>query len=163
MARGNQKNGDAAIRFRTIVWTFGACAVVAMVGLGLAHQHNLHHDLADEGRRLDREIDALEDRIRQAIKVEAALKSPLALEQRVRDLNLGLVPIQATQRLYLAHSEAPATSPALPLPRLTPGTEIAASRPPAPTAPANRAAAKPAPAPVAATGVQPRLVASTRR
>jgi hypothetical protein len=165
MARGNQKNGDTAIRFRTIVWTFGACAVVAMLGLGLAHQHNLHHDLAGEGRRLDREVSILEDRIRQAIKVEAALKSPLALEQRVRDLNLGLVPIQASQRLYLAHSADPRPAPALPLPRVAQATEIA-SAPAAPTQPNPGTRPKENPtvgARVAAAAPPPNLVATTHR
>lgn len=107
MARSNSKNETTTVKFRTIVKTFALGLLVAVVGLGLVHQHNLHHELADDSKRLDNESRALEEKIRQAMRVEATLKSPPMLARKAADLRLELVPIQATQRLYLARIPAP--------------------------------------------------------
>ena len=112
MARANTKNETTAVRFRTVVKTFALGLIVAVVGLGLVHQHNLHHALADEGKRLDAETRSLEEKIRQATRVEATLKSPPVLARRVADLSLNLTPIQATQRLFIARAPLPVTGPA---------------------------------------------------
>lgn len=112
MARSNSKNETTTVRFRTIVKTFALGLLVAVVGLGLVHQHNLHHELADESKRLDAETRALEEKIRQAMRVEATLKSPPMLARRAAELRLELVPIQATQRVYLARTPLPTTMPA---------------------------------------------------
>jgi len=112
MARSNSKNETTTLKFRTIVKTFAISLVVAVVGLGLVHQHNLHHELADEGKRLDADTRAVEEKIRQSTRIEATLKSPVQLARRAMELNLGLVPIQATQRLFLARNPlAPAAAP----------------------------------------------------
>lgn len=118
MPRANTKNENTTVRFRTIVKTFALGLFVAVIGLGLVHQHNLHHELADEGKRLDGEIRGMEEKIRQATRIEATLKSPPVLARRVAELNLGLAPIQATQRVFLARAPLPVTGPA-PLPTAT--------------------------------------------
>lgn len=118
MLRANTKNENTTVRFRTIVKTFALGLLVAVIGLGLVHQHNLHHELADEGKRLDGEIRGMEEKIRQATRIEATLKSPPVLARRVAELNLGLVPIQATQRVFLARAPLPVIGPA-PLPTAT--------------------------------------------
>lgn len=111
MARSNSKNETTTLKFRTIVKTFAISLIVAVVGLGLVHQHNLHHELADVGKRLDADIRAVEEKIRQSTRVEATLKSPVQLARRAAELNLGLVPIQATQRLFLARNPLPIAAP----------------------------------------------------
>lgn len=118
MLRANTKNENTTVRFRTIVKTFALGLLVAVIGLGLVHQHNLHHELADEGKRLDGEMRGMEEKIRQATRIEATLKSPPVLARRVAELNLGLVPIQATQRVFLARAPLPVIGPA-PLPTAT--------------------------------------------
>lgn len=133
MARANTKNETTAVRFRTVVKTFALGLIVAVVGLGLVHQHNLHHALADEGKRLDTETRSLEEKIRQATRVEATLKSPPVLARRVADLSLNLAPIQATQRLFIARAPLPVTGPA----------PMASVRPAIPAAPPSMATVAP--------------------
>lgn len=100
----NEKNGAVRARFRAYALSFAGAALIGAVGLGLVHQHNLHHELAKRSGRLDQEIRVLADRIQQQLKVEAGLRSPSALEVRIRELDLGLEPIRSEQRIFLQRS-----------------------------------------------------------
>lgn len=100
----NEKNGAVRARFRAYALSFAGAALIGAVGLGLVHQHNLHHELAKRAGRLDQEIHVLEDRIQQQVRIEAALRSPSVLEARIRELNLGLEPIRSEQRIFLNRS-----------------------------------------------------------
>ncbi|MSU34938.1 MAG: hypothetical protein EXS36_07455 [Pedosphaera sp.] len=97
----NEKNGAVRARFRAYALSFAGAALIGAIGLGLVHQHNLHHELAKRAGRLDQEIRVLADRIQQQLKIEAALRSPSVLEARIRELNLGLEPIRSEQRIFL--------------------------------------------------------------
>lgn len=100
----NEKNGVVRARFRAYALSFAGAAVIGAVGLGLVHQHNLHHELAKRSGRLDQEIRVLTDRIQQQLRIEAGLRSPSALEARIRELDLGLEPIRSDQRIFLQRS-----------------------------------------------------------
>ncbi len=100
----NEKNGAVRARFRAYALSFAGAALIGAVGLGLVHQHNLHHELAKRAGRLDQEIHALEDRIQQQVRIAAALRSPSVLEARIRELNLGLEPIRSEQWIFLNRS-----------------------------------------------------------
>jgi len=96
MAR-NRRYQSAAIRFGPAVKAFVLCLLVGGSGVGYVWQKSQISQLGDQIRKRERELDALR-RENEALRRQLAiLSSPRALEARARELNLGLVPPQASQ------------------------------------------------------------------
>lgn len=98
----NQKNQSAAIRFCPALKALFLCLLIAGLAVGYVWQKGQIYQLgrqitACEGRlvRLLDENQKLSDQL-------AVLRSPVMLDQRVRELNLGLVPAQPAQIYRLA-------------------------------------------------------------
>ncbi len=73
------------------------CLLVGGSGVGYVWQKSQISQLGDQIRKRERELDALR-RENEALRRQLAiLSSPRALEARARELNLGLVPPQASQ------------------------------------------------------------------
>ena len=93
----NRKNQSAAIRFYPALKALFLCLLIAGLALGYVWQKSQIYQLG-------RQITACESRLMQ-IRDEnqrlgdqlAVLRSPVMLDQRVRELRLGLVPAQPTQ------------------------------------------------------------------
>jgi len=93
----NRKSQSAAIRFYPALKALFLCLLIAGLALGYVWQKSQIYQLG-------RQITACESRLIQ-IKDEnqrlgdqlAVLRSPVMLDQRVRELKLGLVPAQPAQ------------------------------------------------------------------
>ena len=93
----NRKNQSAAIRFYPALKALFLCLLIAGLALGYVWQKSQIYQLG-------RQITACESRLMQ-IRDEnqrlgdqlAILRSPVMLDQRVRELNLGLVPAKPAQ------------------------------------------------------------------
>jgi len=111
---GNHKKQSAAIRFGPAVKVLFLCMLIAGSAIGFVWQKN-------EIYRLSRQIRQGELRLKQMaegnekLRVKLAnLRSPPMLDQRARELNLGLAPAQPMQvwRLPEPSAGSPAGNPA---------------------------------------------------
>jgi hypothetical protein len=94
---GNRKSQSAAIRFGPALKALFLCMLIAGSAIGYVWQKN-------EINRLGQQIYQRESRLKQLandnekLRVRLAdLRSPMMLDRRVRELNLGLAPAQPTQ------------------------------------------------------------------
>jgi hypothetical protein len=109
---GNQKKQSAAIRFGPALKALFLCLLIAGSAIGYVWQKN-------EIYRLSRQISQCESRLgrlsegNEKLRVTLAdLRSPMKLDQRVRELNLGLAPAQPMQIWRLPEPvAAPASNP----------------------------------------------------
>ncbi|HVU28226.1 MAG TPA: hypothetical protein VHG71_10895 [Verrucomicrobiae bacterium] len=97
----NRKSQSAAIRFGPALKASFLCLLIAGSAIGYVWQKS-------EISRLGRQISADEKRLSQLKNDNktlsdqlAALRSPVMLDQRVKELNLGLVPAQPMQVVRL--------------------------------------------------------------
>lgn len=100
MAR-NRKNQSAAIRFGPALKAFLLCSAIVSACLGYVWLKKQINDLGQQMRRREavlRELHIQNEKLRRQL---AELQSVPFLEQRVRDLKLGLVPPQPGQVLTL--------------------------------------------------------------
>ena len=98
----NRKNQAAAIRFGPALKASFLCLLIAGSAIGYVWQKN-------EIKHLERQITEREKQRDQLIKDNrvltdqlAAMRSPVMLDQRVRELKLGLAPAQPGQKFLLA-------------------------------------------------------------
>jgi len=94
---GNRKSQSAAIRFGPALKALFLCMLIAGSAIGYVWQKN-------EIYRLSQQISQSESRLKhmtdgnEKLRVKLAdLRSPLMLDQRARELNLGLAPAQPAQ------------------------------------------------------------------
>ncbi len=100
MAR-NRKNQSAAIRFGPALKAILLCLFIGGSGIGYVSQKNLIDELGQEKRQLEMQLKDLRRRNKQHSDILAGLRSPKALDQRVKELNLGLGPPSPTQKRTL--------------------------------------------------------------
>ena len=113
MAR-NRKYRSAAIRFGPALKAFLLCLVIGGSAIGYVWQKDQIYTLGQQIRKREQRLQALErqnDALRRQL---ATLRMPRSIEQRVKQLNLGLVPPTPAQiwRLPEPAREAPAPTPA---------------------------------------------------
>jgi uncharacterized protein HemX len=99
MAR-NRKN-QAGVRFGPAIAAFALCMAIGGAGLGYVWQKDQIHDLGQRIRKLEQELEKARRDNKQAADHLAFLASPRNLENRVRELNLGLVQPEPRQILRL--------------------------------------------------------------
>ena len=100
MAR-NRKNQSAAIRFGPALKAFLLCLLIGGSGVGYVWQKN---QILELGRQFTKQESALKQLQNQNEKMRrqlATLRSPAMVEQRVKELNLGLVLPRENQILRL--------------------------------------------------------------
>ena len=107
MAR-NRKHQSAAIRFAPAVKAFLLCLVIGGSGVGYVWQKNQIYELGRQIKMREIRLGELRNQNKKLRDQQAMLQSPEMLDQRVRELNLGLVPVHPSQILRLAEPAAPA-------------------------------------------------------
>ena len=108
----NRKNLPVAVRFGPVLKVVLIGGLFCMAGVGYVW-------LKNENNRLARTQGELEVRLRDQrqnnvdlVRQFGTLHSPSVLDQRVREMNLGLTPAQPTQVVRLVEPNVPSPRPA---------------------------------------------------
>jgi hypothetical protein len=94
MAR-NRKYRSAAIRFGPALKAFLLCLLIGGSGIGYVWQKNQIYELGKQIKVRELRLGSLDDQNEKLRKQLGAMRSPGFLEQRIKELNLGLA--QPTQ------------------------------------------------------------------
>ena len=87
----NRKYQPAAIRFGPAVKAMLLCLIFAGSGVGYVWQKTRIYELGQQIRKSEMHLAELQDSNKKLRDQLAMLRSPAKLEQRARELNLGLV------------------------------------------------------------------------
>ena len=93
----NQKNQSAAIRFCPALKALFLCLVIAGLAVGYVWQKGQIYQLGQQITTCESRLVWLRDENQKLGDQLAVLRSPVMLDQRVRELNLGLVPAKPAQ------------------------------------------------------------------
>ena len=94
---GNRKSQSAAIRFGPALKAAFFCLLIASSAIGYVWQKNEIYRLSQRIRQDELRLKQMTD-FNEKLRVKLAdLRSPMMLDQRVRELNLGLAPAQPMQ------------------------------------------------------------------
>jgi cell division protein FtsL len=104
MAR-NRRHQSAAIRFGPALKALFTCLVIAGLAVGYVWQKGQIYQLGRQITSCESRLAQLRDENQKLSDQLAVLNSPVMLDQRVHELNLGLVPAQPGQVYRLV--EAP--------------------------------------------------------
>ena len=108
MAR-NRKYQSAAIRFGPAIKAFLLCVLIGGSGVGYVWQKSQISELGQQIRRRELRLGELQEQNEKLKKQLAVMRSPQFLEDRIRELNLGLVRAEPAQICRLTE---PAPEPA---------------------------------------------------
>jgi hypothetical protein len=98
---GNRKNQAAAIRFGPALKALFLCMLIAGSAIGYVWQKGEIYRLSQQIRQRELRLKQMADG-NEKLRVNLAdLRSPLPLDQRIRELNLGLVPARPQQVWHL--------------------------------------------------------------
>ena len=100
----NQKNQSAAIRFCPALKALFLCLVIAGLAVGYVWQKGQIYQLGQQITTCESRLVLLRDENQKLGDQLAVLRSPVMLDQRVRELNLGLVPAKPAQIYRLVES-----------------------------------------------------------
>jgi Septum formation initiator len=103
----NRKSQSAAIRFGPALKGFFLCFVIAGSAVGYVWQKSRVYQLGQEISQGEAKLKHLRSENQTLSGQLAILRSPVALDQRSRELNLGLVPSQPSQVIFLVEPVAP--------------------------------------------------------
>ena len=101
MAR-NRKSQSAAIRFGPALKASLLCLLIGGSGVGYVWQKDQIVRLGQQKRSREKLLSELELKNIKLRRQFADLTSPKCIEQRIKDLKLGLVQPQASQTIYLS-------------------------------------------------------------
>ena len=97
--RSNRKR--ESLRFGNVAKSLFTCLAIATIGVGYVWQKNQIYRLGDEIKKRETAFAAAEKRNTMLAAQLAQLKSPLYLEARCQQANLGLVAPKETQTIRL--------------------------------------------------------------
>ena len=97
----NRKHQSAAIRFGPALKAFLLCLLIGGSGVGYVWQKNQIYDLGQQIRKRELHLKDLQDQNDKLRRQLASMRSPQYLQERVKEMNLGLVPSQPSQVWYL--------------------------------------------------------------
>jgi cell division protein FtsL len=100
----NQNNQSAAIRFCPALKALFLCLVIAGLAVGYVWQKGQIYQLGQQITACESRLVLLRDENQKLGDQLAVLRSPVMLDQRVRELNLGLVPAKPAQIYRLVES-----------------------------------------------------------
>jgi len=104
---GNRKSQSASIRFAPALKALFLCLLIAGSAVGYVWQKSQIYQLGREIRQRETQLEQLRaDNERMANQL-SILRSPVMLDARVRQLNLGLVPAQPSQVVRLRENFSP--------------------------------------------------------
>lgn len=93
----NRRHQSAAIRFGPALKALFLCLVIAGLAVGYVWQKGQIFQLGRQITSCESRLIQLRDENQKLSDQLAVLNSPVMLDQRVHELNLGLVPAQPTQ------------------------------------------------------------------
>jgi uncharacterized protein involved in exopolysaccharide biosynthesis len=102
----NQKNQSAAIRFGPALKALFLCFMIAGSAVGYVWQKSQIYQLGRQIRQREIRLAQLQNDDQKLNDQLSILRSPMMLDRRVRELNLGLVPAQPMQVWRLPESAA---------------------------------------------------------
>ncbi len=102
----NRKNQSAAIRFGPALKALFLCLVIAGLAVGYVWQKGQIFQLGRQITSSESRLAQLRDENQKLSDQLAVLHSPVMLDQRVRELNLGLVPAQPAQIYRMIESSS---------------------------------------------------------
>ena len=110
---GNRKKQSAAIRFGPALKVLFLCMLIAGSAIGYVWQKNEIYRLSQQIRQGESRLKQMTENNEKLRLKLADLRSPVMLDQRARELNLGLAPAQPMQvwRLPEPSAERPGNSP----------------------------------------------------
>ena|ERR1017187_8107665 len=94
---GNRKNQSAAIRFGPALKAALLCLLIAGSAIGFVWQKNEIYKLGQQISQHEAKLKQLRNDNKRLGDQLAILRSPVMLDQRARELNLGLAPAQPAQ------------------------------------------------------------------
>lgn len=97
----NRRYQAASVRFGPALKAVLLCLLIGGSGVGYVWQKSLIDELGRERARLEKRRNELKLNNEKLCRQLATLRSPRFLDQRVRELNLGLVPAQPGQVMSL--------------------------------------------------------------
>jgi len=106
----NRKSQSAAIRFGPALKALGLCLLIAGSAVGYVWQKGQIYQLGKEIRQRETALRQLRDDNQRLGDQLAILRLPVKLDERARQLNLGLVPAQPAQVIRLQEVSAPAAA-----------------------------------------------------
>jgi cell division protein FtsB len=101
---GNRKNQAAAMHFSTVLKVVLLCTVIGGSAIGYVWQKGEISLLGKQILAKAKQLDQLERDNKLLAGQLNTLHSPLNLDQRVREMRLGLVPAQPTQKVFLTEA-----------------------------------------------------------
>ena len=107
----NRKHQSAAIRFGPALKAFLLCLLIGGSGVGYVWQKNQIYELGQQIRKRELRLTELQNQNEKLHRQLAQMRSPAFLEERIRELNLGLVPPQPSQVWYLPEPAAEGSQP----------------------------------------------------
>jgi cell division protein FtsB len=93
----NRKNQSAAIRFGPALKALFLCFLIAGSAVGYVWQKSQIYELGQQIRQREIRLAKLQDDDQKLTDQLSILRSPVMLDQRARELKLGLVPAQPMQ------------------------------------------------------------------
>jgi len=103
----NRKYQSAAVRFGPALKAFFLCALLGGSGVGYVWQRNQIDELGRQIRSRETRLTGLQNQNKKLRDQQQMLRSPKLLEQRVRELKLGLGQMQPGQVWRLPEPVAP--------------------------------------------------------
>jgi cell division protein FtsL len=103
----NRKNQAAAVRFGPLLKVVLLCSVICGSAIGYVWQKGEISRLGRQIAEREKRLTQLQNDNKQLAGQIAVLHSPVMIDQRARELNLGLAPAQPGQKILLVES-APA-------------------------------------------------------
>jgi len=110
MAR-NHKYQPATLRFGPAIKAALLCIFFGGAGIGYVWQKTQIQHLADQQKRLESRFEELHRQNDKLMRAVAVLCSPRELDERVKKMNLGLVPPQPDQIVRLREVAEPQAHP----------------------------------------------------
>lgn len=102
----NRKNQTAAVRFGPLLKVVLLCSVVCGSAIGFVWQKGEIARLGHEIASREKQLKQLQDDNARSLNQLAELNSSVRIDQRARELNLGLGPVQPGQQIVLAEPVA---------------------------------------------------------
>jgi cell division protein FtsL len=94
---GNRKNQSAATWFGPALYALLLCVLIAGSAIGYVWEKNEIYRLSQQIHQRESHLKQMADGNEKLRVTLANLRSPLMLDQRARELNLGLAPAQPAQ------------------------------------------------------------------
>jgi hypothetical protein len=121
----NRKSQSAELRFGPALKALLICFFIGGAGIGYVYQKNILNKLGQEIKNRERDLKLLESNNEAQETRLQRLNSARLLEERVREMQLDLIPASPTQIVVIVDGEPQAVAPARPARRPASGSPLA--------------------------------------